>query len=534
MPVKYVFVTGGVVSGLGKGITAASLGRLLKARGYHVTMQKFDPYINIDPGTMNPIQHGEVFVTDDGAETDLDLGHYERFIDESLTKNSNVTTGKIYWSVLHKERRGDFGGGTVQVIPHITNEIKNRFHRNYSTKDTEIAIIEVGGTVGDIESQPFLEAIRQFQHDVGRENALLIHVTLIPYLKASGELKTKPTQASVKELQGIGIQPDIIVCRSEYPLDSQIRAKIALFCNVPASRVLQNLDVDILYEAPLAMEQEHLAEVACNCLKLDCPEPDLEDWTAMIDAWKHPKQTVTVALVGKYIRLHDAYISVVEALRHAGVAHRADVTIKWVDSETVNEGNVSEILGDVSGVLVPGGFGSRGIEGKICAVKYAREHNVPFLGLCLGMQLAIVEFARNVIGYADAHSIELDPLTAHPVIHLMPDQDGIEDIGGTLRLGSYPCVLDKSSKAYALYGTEEISERHRHRYEVNNDFRKAMAEHGLLLSGLSPDGRIVEMIELPSHPWFLATQAHPEFKSRPNKPHPLFQGFIGAALAHRI
>ncbi|MCI8550746.1 MAG: CTP synthase [Lachnospiraceae bacterium] len=530
MPVKYVFVTGGVVSGLGKGITAASLGRLLKARGYSVTMQKFDPYINIDPGTMNPIQHGEVFVTDDGAETDLDLGHYERFIDESLTKNSNVTTGKIYWSVLHKERRGDFGGGTVQVIPHITNEIKARFHRNYSTKDTEIAIIEVGGTVGDIESQPFLEAIRQFQQDVGHENAILIHVTLIPYLKASGELKTKPTQASVKELQGLGIQPDIIVCRSEYPLDSQIRAKIALFCNVPATHVLQNLDVDILYEAPLAMEQEHLAEVACKCLSLNCPAPDLEDWISMINAWKHPQKKVTVALVGKYIQLHDAYISVVEALRHGGVACRADVTIKWVDSEIVKEENVSEILGDVAGILVPGGFGNRGIDGKICAIRYAREHNVPFLGLCLGMQLAIVEFARNVIGFADAHSVELDPLTAHPVIHLMPDQDGIEDIGGTLRLGSYPCVLDKTTKAYTLYGTETIHERHRHRYEVNNDFRKVMEENGLTLSGISPDGRIVEMIELKSHPWFLATQAHPELKSRPNKPHPLFRGFIGAAL----
>ncbi|HIZ45211.1 MAG TPA: CTP synthase [Firmicutes bacterium] len=533
MPVKYVFVTGGVVSGLGKGITAASLGRLLKARGYTVTMQKFDPYINMDPGTMNPIQHGEVFVTDDGAETDLDLGHYERFIDESLTKNSNVTTGKIYWSVLSKERRGDFGGGTVQVIPHITNEIKDRFYRNYSTSNTEIAIIEVGGTVGDIESQPFLEAIRQFQHDVGHDNAILIHVTLIPYLKASGELKTKPTQASVKELQGIGIQPDIIVCRSEYPLDMQIRSKIALFCNVPASHVLQNLDVDILYEAPLAMEEEHLAEVACQCLKLECPVPDLDDWRSMIDAWRNPRTEVTVALVGKYISLHDAYISVVEALRHGGVANRASVSIKWVDSETVNDENVAEILKDVSGVLVPGGFGSRGIEGKISAIRYARENGIPFLGLCLGMQLAIVEFARNVIGYGDAHSVELDPLTAHPVIHLMPDQDGIEDIGGTLRLGSYPCVLDKTTKAYELYGQEVIHERHRHRYEVNNDFRQVMTENGLTLSGISPDGRIVEMIELKSHPWFLATQAHPEFKSRPNRPHPLFRGFIEAALKYQ-
>ena len=531
MPVKYVFVTGGVVSGLGKGITAASLGRLLKARGYKVTMQKFDPYINIDPGTMNPVQHGEVFVTDDGAETDLDLGHYERFIDESLTKNSNVTTGKVYWSVLQKERRGDFGGGTVQVIPHITNEIKSRFHRNYSTTDTEIAIIEVGGTVGDIESQPFLEAIRQFQHEVGHENAILIHVTLIPYLKASGELKTKPTQASVKDLQAMGIWPDILVCRSEHPLDDGLRSKIALFCNVPKTHVLQNLDVEVLYEAPLAMEDEHLAEVACQCLNLPCPEPDLAEWRAMIDAWKHPEKEVTVALVGKYIQLHDAYISVVESLKHGGVASRASVNIKWIDSETVTAENVGELLGDVSGILVPGGFGSRGIEGKIQAIKYAREHQVPFLGLCLGMQLSIVEFARDVVGYSDAHSAELDPSTAHPVIHLMPDQDGIEDIGGTLRLGSYPCVLNKESKAYALYGEETIHERHRHRYEVNNDYRTVLQEHGMMLSGISPDGRIVEMIELPDHPWFVATQAHPELKSRPNRPHPLFKGFVEAALA---
>ena len=533
MPVKYVFVTGGVVSGLGKGITAASLGRLLKARGYKVTMQKFDPYINIDPGTMNPVQHGEVFVTDDGAETDLDLGHYERFIDESLTKNSNVTTGKVYWSVLQKERRGDFGGGTVQVIPHITNEIKSRFHRNFSTTETEIAIIEVGGTVGDIESQPFLEAIRQFQHEVGHENAILIHVTLIPYLKASGELKTKPTQASVKDLQAMGIWPDILVCRCEHPLDDGLRSKIALFCNVPKTHVLQNLDVEVLYEAPLAMEEEHLAEVACQCLNLPCPEPDLTEWRAMIDAWKHPEKEVTVALVGKYIQLHDAYISVVESLKHGGVANRASVNIKWIDSETVTAENVNELLGDVSGILVPGGFGSRGIEGKILAIKYAREHQVPFLGLCLGMQLSIVEFARDVIGYTDAHSAELDPSTVHPVIHLMPDQDGIEDIGGTLRLGSYPCVLNKESKAYALYGTETIHERHRHRYEVNNDYRNVLQEHGMMLSGISPDGRIVEMIELPDHPWFVATQAHPELKSRPNRPHPLFRGFIEASLKYQ-
>ena len=530
MPVKYVFVTGGVVSGLGKGITAASLGRLLKARGYKVTMQKFDPYINIDPGTMNPVQHGEVFVTDDGTETDLDLGHYERFIDENLDKNSNVTTGKVYWSVLQKERRGDYGGGTVQVIPHITNEIKSRFYRNYTSEDMHIAIIETGGTVGDIEGQPFLEAIRQFQHEVGHENAILIHVTLIPYLKASGEMKTKPTQASVKELQGMGIQPDIIVCRTELPLEKGIKDKIALFCNVPKTHVLQNLDVEVLYEAPLAMEKEHLAEVACQCLQLECPEPDLTEWRAMIDAWKHPEHEVTVALVGKYTQLHDAYISVVEALKHGGVANHAEVHIKWVDSETVTKENVGEILGDVSGILVPGGFGSRGIDGKILAIQYARENNIPFLGLCLGMQLSIVEFARDVVGYSDAHSAELDPSTVHPVIHLMPDQNGIEDIGGTLRLGSYPCVLNKESKAYQLYGEETIHERHRHRYEVNNDYRTVLQENGMMLSGISPDGRIVEMIEIPSHPWFIATQAHPELKSRPNRPHPLFRGFVEASL----
>jgi CTP synthase len=533
MAVKYVFVTGGVVSGLGKGITAASLGRLLKMRGYSVTMQKFDPYINIDPGTMNPVQHGEVFVTDDGAETDLDLGHYERFIDESLTKQSNVTTGKVYWSVLNKERRGDYGGGTVQVIPHITNEIKSRFYRNDGCKDTQIAIIEVGGTAGDIESQPFLESIRQFQHDMGHDNVALIHVTLIPYLHASGEMKTKPTQASVKELQGMGIQPDVIVCRTEYPLEPGLKDKIALFCNVPASHVLQNLDVETLYEAPLAMEKEHLADVICECLKLDCPEPDITEWENMVNTIKNLEKDVTVALVGKYTSLHDAYISVVESLKHGGLAHKSNVNIKWIPSEDVNEENVDELLGDVSGILVPGGFGDRGIDGKILAIKYAREHKIPFLGLCLGMQLAIVEFARNVVGFNDAHSIELDPQTTHPVIHLMPEQDGIEDIGGTLRLGSYPCVLNKSTKAYELYGEETIHERHRHRYEVNNYYREDLLKAGMTFSGLSPDGRIVEMLELPDHPWFIATQAHPEFKSRPNRPHPLFKGFVGAALEYQ-
>lgn len=533
MPVKYVFVTGGVVSGLGKGITAASLGRLLKARGYKVTMQKFDPYINIDPGTMNPIQHGEVFVTEDGAETDLDLGHYERFIDESLDKNSNVTTGKVYWTVLQKERRGDYGGGTVQVIPHITNEIKSRFYRNFTDKDTRIAIIEVGGTVGDIESQPFLESIRQFQHEVGPENAILIHVTLIPYLGASQEMKTKPTQASVRELQGLGLHANIIVCRSEHPIPQNMKDKIALFCNVPSSHVLQNLDVEYLYEAPLAMEEERLAQVACECLHLDCPEPDLDDWKAMVNALKTPTKETTIALVGKYTQLHDAYISVVEALKHGGIAEHATVNIKWVDSETVTAENVDSILGDVDGILVPGGFGDRGIEGMITSITYARTHNVPFLGLCLGMQLSIVEYARNVVGYNDAHSVELDPNTTHPVIALMPDQNGVEDIGGTLRLGSYPCALDPTSKAYELYGSETIHERHRHRYEVNNDYRAVLTEHGMKLSGLSPDGRIVEMCEIPTHPFFIGTQAHPELKSRPNRPHPLFKGLVEAALANQ-
>ena len=533
MPVKYVFVTGGVVSGLGKGITAASLGRLLKARGYKVTMQKFDPYINIDPGTMNPIQHGEVFVTDDGAETDLDIGHYERFIDESLTKNANVTTGKVYWSVLQKERRGDYGGGTVQVIPHITNEIKSRFYRNFSDSEMRIAIIEVGGTVGDIESQPFLESIRQFQHEVGHENAILIHVTLIPYLSASQEMKTKPTQASVKELQGMGIQPDIIVCRSEHELDQNIKDKISLFCNVPKSHVLQNLDVEYLYEAPLAMEREHLAEVVCESLNIECPQPDLTEWKNMVEDLRTPTQEVSIALVGKYTQLHDAYISVVEALKHGGIPQHTTVNIKWIDSELVTRENVSQMLGDVNGILVPGGFGDRGIDGMIYSIQYARENKIPFLGICLGMQLSIVEYARNVVGYEDAHSIELAPNTTHPVIALMPDQNGVEDIGGTLRLGSYKCRLAPDSLANKLYGADEIEERHRHRYEVNNDYRAVLQENNMTLSGLSPDGRIVEMIELKDHPFFIGTQAHPELKSRPNRPHPLFKGLVEAALKTR-
>ena len=533
MAVKYVFVTGGVVSGLGKGITAASLGRLLKARGFQVTMQKFDPYINIDPGTMNPIQHGEVFVTDDGTETDLDLGHYERFIDESLDKNSNVTTGKIYWSVLQKERHGDFGGGTVQVIPHITNEIKSRFYRAKSPDENRIAIIEVGGTVGDIESQPFLESIRQFQHDVGHENAILIHVTLIPYLKASGEMKTKPTQASVKELQAMGIQPDVLVCRSEYPLTDDLRAKIALFCNVPVSHVLQNLDVEYLYEAPLAMEREKLADVVMQSLGLEKRKPDLTDWEAMVENLRHPDKTVNIAMVGKYTQLHDAYLSVVEALKHGGIACKAKVEITWIDSEELNEKNLDQRLYQVDGILVPGGFGGRGTEGMILAAQYARVHKIPYLGICLGMQMAIVEFARHVLGYEDANSIELAPETTNPVIALMPDQEDVEDLGGTLRLGSYPCVLADGSLSLELFGQKEIQERHRHRYEVNNAYRKELAEKGMTIAGTSPDGHIVEMIEIPANPFFVGTQGHPEFKSRPNHAHPLFRGFIQAAADKR-
>ena len=505
MAVKYVFVTGGVVSGLGKGITAASLGRLLKARGYQVTMQKFDPYINIDPGTMNPIQHGEVFVTDDGTET----------------------TGTIYWSVLQKERHGDFGGGTVQVIPHITNDIKSRFYRAKTADEDRIAIIEVGGTVGDIESQPFLESIRQFQHDVGHDNAILIHVTLIPYLRASGEMKTKPTQASVKELQGMGIQPDVLVCRSEYPLTDDIRGKIALFCNVPVSHVLQNLDVEYLYEAPLAMEREKLADVVLSSLRLENRKPDLSDWEEMVESLRNPNKTV-------YTQLHDAYLSVVEALKHGGISCRAKVELDWIDSEELTEKNLDQQLHNVDGILVPGGFGNRGTEGMILAAQYARVHKIPYLGICLGMQMAIVEFARHVLGYEDANSIELNPETKHPVIALMPDQEDIEDIGGTLRLGSYPCILAEGSRSYELFGKKEIHERHRHRYEVNNAFRKELQEKGMNIVGTSPDNHIVEMIEIAGHPFYVGTQAHPEFKSRQNHAHPLFRGFIQAAVDKKI
>ncbi len=528
--VKYVFVTGGVVSGLGKGITAASLGRLLKARGYHVTMQKFDPYINVDPGTMNPIQHGEVFVTDDGTETDLDLGHYERFINESLDCNSNVTTGKIYWSVLNKERHGDYGGGTVQVIPHITNEIKDHFYRAKSESEETISIIEIGGTVGDIESQPFLEAIRQFQAEVGRDNAIMIQVTLIPYLKASGEMKTKPTQMSVKSLQSMGIWPDILVCRSDYPIEDSMREKIALFCNLKKEHVLQNLDAKSLYEVPLMMEEENLAGAVCECLHIPCPAPDLDQWRQMVEVFYHPKETVTIALVGKYVVLHDAYLSVVEALRHGGIANEAEVNIRWVDAEELNPDSMDEYLHDVDGIIVPGGFGSRGIEGMILTAQYARVNRIPYLGICLGMQIAIVEFARNILGLSDAASTEIKPDTTNPIITLLPEQNGVVDLGGTLRLGAYPCILTEGTKALELYGKREISERHRHRYEVNNDYRERLEKNGMILSGKSPNDRIVEMIELKDHPFFLATQAHPELKSRPDAPHPLFTGLIRAAL----
>ncbi|MCR5301577.1 MAG: CTP synthase [Lachnospiraceae bacterium] len=531
--VKYVFVTGGVVSGLGKGITASSLGRLLKTRGYRVTMQKFDPYINVDPGTMNPIQHGEVFVTDDGTETDLDLGHYERFINESLDRNSNVTTGKIYQTVLNRERHGDYGGGTVQVIPHITNEIKDRFHKEKESDEVTISIIEIGGTVGDIESQPFLEAIRQFQVDIGRNNSVIIHVTLIPYLKASGELKTKPTQMSVKTLQSMGLWPDVIVCRSDLPIDESMREKIALFCNVRKDNVLQNLDARSLYEVPLMLEEEHLAQRVCECLGLPCPEPDLKAWMKLTEDFENPKYSVTIAIVGKYVALHDAYLSVVEALKHGGIANLTEVVIRWVDAENVSAGNAGKLLDGVNGIIVPGGFGSRGTEGKIATAGYARTHGIPYLGICLGMQLAIVEFARNVCGLADAASSELSPETKNPVIHILPEKENLEDIGGTLRLGSYPCVLKEGTRSYKLYGQSTITERHRHRYEVNNDYRDVLTEHGMVLSGMSPDKRIVEMIELSDHPFFVATQAHPEFKSRPDQPHPLFTGLIRAALMQK-
>ena len=533
MAVKYIFVTGGVVSGLGKGITAASLGRLLKQRGLRLKVQKLDPYLNVDPGTMSPYQHGEVFVTDDGAETDLDLGHYERFIDENLTVHSSVSSGKVYWNVLNRERTGDYLGATVQIIPHITNEIKRNIY-SLDTPDTDVAIVEIGGTVGDIESQPFLESIRQIAAERGRHNVMFLHVSLIVSIPGTGELKSKPTQHSAKELLSLGIQPDVIICRSDAPVPRDILEKISLFCNIPVENAIPNLTAPVLYEVPLMLEREGLADVVVRRLGLICHMPDLTEWATMVHRAKHPQGSVEIALVGKYVALHDAYLSVAEALTHGGIENDVKVNIRWVDSETVTDGDAAELLDGADGVLVPGGFGSRGIEGKIAAVRWARESRVPFLGICLGMQMAVVEYARHVCGWADAHSSELDPATTHPVIDLMPDQRGVTAKGGTMRLGAYPCkVVSRGSRTYQAYGAEEISERHRHRYEFNNEYRDALTQAGLELAGLSPDGRLVEIVELPGHPWFVGVQFHPELKSRPNKAHPLFRAFIAAAKENR-
>ncbi|UAL52156.1 CTP synthase [Bacillus sp. CMF21] len=527
---KYIFVTGGVVSSLGKGITAASLGRLLKNRGLKVTIQKFDPYINVDPGTMSPYQHGEVFVTDDGAETDLDLGHYERFIDINLNKYSNVTTGKIYSSVLKKERRGDYLGGTVQVIPHITNEIKDRVFRAGKETNADVVITEIGGTVGDIESLPFLEAIRQMKSDIGRDNVMYIHCTLVPYIKAAGEMKTKPTQHSVKELRSLGIQPNVIVLRTEMPISQDMKDKIALFCDIDTNAVIECRDADTLYSIPLALQEQHLDQITCDHLKLDSREPEMSEWIELVQKVTNLSKTVRIAIVGKYVELQDAYISVVEALRHAGYAFDADISIKWINAEEVTALNTEELLSDVDGILVPGGFGDRGVEGKILATQYARENKVPFFGICLGMQVASIEYARNVLGLQGAHSSELDLATPYPVIDLLPEQKDIEDLGGTLRLGLYPAKLDPSSRAFEAYQDEVIYERHRHRYEFNNEYRQAMEDAGFIFSGTSPDGRLVEIIELKDHPWFVASQFHPEFTSRPTRPQPLFREFVNASL----
>jgi CTP synthase len=527
---KYIFVTGGVVSSLGKGITAASLGRLLKNRGLSVTIQKFDPYINVDPGTMSPYQHGEVFVTGDGAETDLDLGHYERFIDINLTKYNNVTTGKIYSTVLKKERRGDYLGGTVQVIPHITNEIKERVFRAGRETGADVVITEIGGTVGDIESLPFLEAIRQIKSDIGRDNVMYIHCTLIPYIKAAGEMKTKPTQHSVKELRSLGIQPNIIVVRTEMPVSQDMKDKIALFCDIDSKAVIECQDADTLYAVPIALQEQKMDQIVCDHLKLQSPEPEMTEWLALLDKVRNLSKTTRIALVGKYVELQDAYISVVESLKHAGFAFDSDIDIKWINAEEVNEENARELLSDVDGILVPGGFGDRGIEGKITTIKYARENKVPFLGICLGMQLASVEFARNVLGHADANSAEINPETKYPIIDLLPEQKDIEDLGGTLRLGIFPCKLEENTKAFAAYNDEVVYERHRHRYEFNNQFRQEMEQAGFIFSGTSPDGRLVEIIELADHPWFVASQFHPEFISRPTRPQPLFRDFVEASL----
>jgi CTP synthase len=528
---KYIFVTGGVVSSLGKGITAASLGRLLKNRGLKVTIQKLDPYINVDPGTMSPYQHGEVFVTDDGAETDLDLGHYERFIDINLNKFSNVTTGKIYSTVLKKERRGDYLGATVQVIPHITNEIKEKVFRAGRETNADVVITEIGGTVGDIESLPFLEAIRQIKNDAGRDNVMYVHCSLIPYLKAAGELKTKPTQHSVKELRSLGIQPNVIVVRTEMPVSQDMKDKLALFCDIPANNVIEAPDADTLYAIPLLLQEQNFDQIVCDHLKLNTNGPaDMTEWTALLEKVRNLSNKTKIALVGKYVELQDAYISVVEALKHAGFAFDADVEISWINAEHVTAENVDELLSDADGILVPGGFGDRGVEGKILATQYAREQKKPFLGICLGMQLATVEFARNVLGLEGAHSAELDPNTKYPIIDLLPEQKDIEDLGGTLRLGLQPCKLIEGTKVFAAYNDEVVYERHRHRYEFNNEYRQAMEDKGFIFSGTSPDGRLVETIELEDHPWFVASQFHPEFTSRPNRPQPLFRDFIEASL----
>ncbi|XEC94866.1 CTP synthase [Paenibacillus tarimensis] len=529
---KYIFVTGGVVSSLGKGITAASLGRLLKNRGLKVTIQKFDPYLNVDPGTMSPYQHGEVFVTDDGAETDLDLGHYERFIDINLSKNSNVTTGKVYSSVITKERRGEYLGGTVQVIPHITNEIKERVFRAGKEAGSDVVITEIGGTVGDIESLPFLEAIRQIKSDIGRENVMYIHVTLIPYIRAAGEVKTKPTQHSVKELRSIGIQPNMIVCRTEYPLSEDLKRKIALFCDIDANAVVECRDAATLYEVPLNLREEGLDDIVVNHLKLTTDKPDMTEWEQLVKRVKSLSKTTEIAIVGKYVALHDAYLSIVESLGHAGIDADAEVKLRWVNAEEVNERNVEEKLHGVHGILVPGGFGDRGIEGKIVAIRHARERKVPFFGICLGMQVAVIEYARNVAGMDGANSSEIDPSTPFPVIDLLPEQKDIENLGGTMRLGLYPCKVGERSLAWQAYGDELVYERHRHRYEFNNEHRERIEKAGLRISGTSPDGRLVEMVEMEGHPWFLAVQFHPEFTSRPNRPQPLFRDFVKAALKY--
>ena len=526
---KYIFVTGGVVSGLGKGLTAASLGRILKNRGLKVFMQKLDPYINVDPGTMSPYQHGEVFVTSDGAETDLDLGHYERFIDEELNKNSSITTGRIYSHVISKERRGDYLGATVQVVPHITNEIKRRIYAAAKSSNADIVITEIGGTVGDIESLPFIEAIRQVRLDLGYENTMYIHTTLLPYIKASKELKTKPTQHSVKELRGLGIQPDIIVCRSEVDFDEDLKNKISLFCNVPANAVIANIDVDVLYELPVQLLNQHIDDLVLNHLRIDAPKPDMREWNALIERVKGLKDELTIGVVGKYAQLPDAYLSVNEALYHAGYYENSDVHIRWINSETINKENVTDILKDVDGIVIPGGFGHRGIQGKIDAIEYARTHQLPCLGICLGMQLMTIEYARHVCGLSDADSLEFDEMTKHPVIHLMSDQEDLQVMGGTQRLGNYTCRIKPNTKAFEVYQKEEIQERHRHRYEFNNEYREFLESHGLTISGINPERNLVEIVELEDHPWFVAAQFHPEFNSRPNRSHPLFQGLISAA-----